>query len=76
MVITAVEASEKQERLDLAVRTGLLISEESEGLFCGELDGVLDSVFVQELRDGHAAVPCCYSIGDKTVGWSYITADR
>ena len=71
MVITAVEASEKQERLDRAVRTGLLSSEESEGLFCG----VLDSVYVHRIRDGHAAVPFRFSTGDKTVGWSYITAD-
>ena len=66
MVISAVEASEKPQRLDLAVRTGPPSPEETEGLFCG----VLDSFFVQELRDGHAAVPCRCSIGDKTVGWS------
>jgi len=72
MVITAVEASEKQERLDLVVRTGLVSPEVLEGLFCG----VLDSVYVHRIRDGHAAVPCRFSTGDKTVGWSYITADR
>jgi hypothetical protein len=71
MVITAVVASEMQQRLDLAVRTGLPSPEETEGLFCG----VLDSFFVQELRDGHAAVPCRFPTGDKTVGWSNVTAD-
>jgi hypothetical protein len=71
MVISAEEESEKQQRLDLAVRTGLPFPEETEGLFCG----VLDSFLVQELRDGHAAVPCRFSTGDKTVGWSYVTAD-
>jgi hypothetical protein len=72
MVITAEEASEKQQRLDRAIRTGLPSPEVTEGLSCG----VLDSFFVQGLRDGHAAVPCRFSTGDKTIGWSYVTADR
>jgi hypothetical protein len=45
MVSTAVEASEKQERLDRAVRTGLLSPEETEVPFCGVLDSFLSKSF-------------------------------
>ncbi len=71
MVITPVEASEKQELLDLAVKTGLFSPSDAEGL----LGGVLDSLSAQELPEGHAAVACRASTGEKILGWSYFAPD-
>jgi ribosomal protein S18 acetylase RimI-like enzyme len=71
MVITPVQVSERQELLDLAVRTGLFSPEDAEGL----LGGVLDSLALQELPDGHAAVACRASTGEEILGWSYFAPD-
>jgi GNAT superfamily N-acetyltransferase len=71
MFITPVQASEKQELLDLAVRTGLFSPEDAEGL----LGGVLDSLSAQELPEGHSAVACRASTGESILGWSYYAPD-
>jgi len=71
MIITPVQVGERQELLDLAVRTGLFSIEDAEGL----LGGVLDSLYAQELPEGHAAVACRASTGEEILGWSYFAPD-
>lgn len=71
MVITPVQASEKEELLDLAVRTGVFSPSDAEGL----LGDVLDSLSAQELPEGHVAVACRASTGEKILGWSYFAPD-
>ena len=71
MIITPVQASERQELLDLAVRTGLFSPEDAEGL----LGGVVDSLVAHELPKGHAAVVCRASTGEAILGWSYYAPD-
>ncbi|WP_071778301.1 GNAT family N-acetyltransferase [Cyanobium sp. PCC 7001] len=71
MIITPIQASERQDLLDLAVRTGLFSPSDAEGL----LGGVLDTLSAQELPEGHAAVACRASTGEKALGWSYFAPD-
>lgn len=71
MIITPVHASERQELLELAVRTGLFSPSGAEAL----LGGVLDALAAQELPDGHAAVACRASAGQEILGWSYFAPD-
>lgn len=71
MVITPVQANERQELLDLAVRTGLFSANEAEGL----LGGVLESLAAQQAPEGHVAVACRASSGEKILGWSYFAPD-
>jgi ribosomal protein S18 acetylase RimI-like enzyme len=71
MIITPVRNSERQELLDLAVGTGLFSPSDAEGL----LGRVLDSLSAHELPEGHAAVACRASEGEKILGWSYFAPD-
>ncbi len=71
MIISQVQADEREQLLELAVGTGLFSPEDAEGL----LGGVLDSLAAQALPAGHAAVACRAATGEKILGWSYFAPD-